>query len=142
MDASIKVAALTDIRPFGQSLSYHFIMIVSDEFISKFTSNFRHYEILLDVENPDKYQDEMEKVLSTEPVSDYLIYNIDKERKTSKSLFTLVAIFLYGFIVVIALIGITNIFNTITTSVELRAREFATLKSVGMTKREFNKWLV
>lgn len=139
LDASIKVAALTDIRPFGQSLSYHFIMIVSDEFISKFTSNFRHYEILLDVENPDKYQDEMEKVLSTEPVSDYSIYNIDKERKTSKSLFTLVAIFLYGFIVVIALIGITNIFNTITTSVELRAREFATLKSVGMTKREFNK---
>jgi len=50
-------------------------------------------------------------------------------------------IFLYGFITVIALIGITNIFNTITTNMELRSREFATLKSVGMTKKEFNRMI-
>ena len=43
----------------------------------------------------------------------------------------------------IALIGITNIFNTITTNMELRAPEFAMLKSVGMTGREFRRmiWL-
>ena len=57
------------------------------------------------------------------------------------SLYTLIAIFLYGFIAVIALIGITNIFNTITTNMELRSREFATLKSVGMTKKEFNRMI-
>ena len=45
---------------------------------------------------------------------------------------------MYGFIIVIALIGITNIINTINTSMELRSREFATLKSLGMTKKEFN----
>jgi putative ABC transport system permease protein len=55
----------------------------------------------------------------------------------------LVSIFLYGFITVVALIGITNIFNTITTNMELRAPEFAMLKSVGMTNREFRRmiWL-
>lgn len=54
-----------------------------------------------------------------------------------------VAIFLYGFLTVVALIGITNVFNTVTTNMELRAPEFAMLRSVGMTGREFRRmiWL-
>ena len=58
-----------------------------------------------------------------------------------KSLYILIAIFLYGFITVIALIGTTNIFNTITTNMSLRQREFATLKSIGMTNDEFNRMI-
>ena len=57
------------------------------------------------------------------------------------NLFTLIAIFLYGFIIVISLIGITNIFNTITTNMELRKQEFAMLKSIGMTTKEFNRMI-
>ena len=45
------------------------------------------------------------------------------------------SIFLYGFIIVITLIGITNIFNTITSNMNLRSKEFANLKSIGMTKK-------
>lgn len=56
----------------------------------------------------------------------------------SRRLVLLFGIFLYGFIAVVTLIGVTNIFNTITTNIALRAKEFAMLKSVGMTKREFN----
>jgi putative ABC transport system permease protein len=48
---------------------------------------------------------------------------------------------MYGFIAVIALIGVTNIFNTITTNIQLRAKEFAMLKSVGMTDDEFNRMI-
>ena len=50
-------------------------------------------------------------------------------------------IFLYGFIAVITLIGVTNIFNTITSNMELRQKEFAMLKSIGMTKKEFNRMI-
>ena len=50
-------------------------------------------------------------------------------------------IFLYGFIAVVSLIGITNIFNTVTTGMELRGKEFAMLQSIGMTKREFDKMI-
>jgi len=50
-----------------------------------------------------------------------------------------ISIFLYGFITVITLIGVTNIFNTITSNMELRQKEFAMLKSIGMTKKEFNR---
>ena len=69
---------------------------------------------------------------------EYASNNISDTLKQMHSLFLLVAIFLYGFITVIALIGITNIFNTITTNMDLRRREFAILKSIGMTKKEFN----
>ena len=50
-------------------------------------------------------------------------------------------IFLYGFIAIVSLIGITNIFNTVTTGMELRGKEFAMLQSIGMTKREFDKMI-
>ena len=39
------------------------------------------------------------------------------------------------------MIGITNIFNTVTTGMELRGKEFAMLQSIGMTKREFDKMI-
>ena len=51
------------------------------------------------------------------------------------------SIFIYGFITVITLIGITSVFNTITSNIELRQKDFATLKSIGMTKKEFNRMI-
>lgn len=54
---------------------------------------------------------------------------------------TLVSIFLYGFVTLISLIGVTNIFNTISTNVALRRREFAVLKSVGLTPQGLNRMI-
>ncbi len=69
------------------------------------------------------------------------IDNLKRNNRDSKSMLVIVSIFLYGFITVITLIGITNIFNTITTNMALRKKEFATIKSIGMTKKEFNKMI-
>jgi putative ABC transport system permease protein len=57
------------------------------------------------------------------------------------NLYLLVAIFLYGFIAVITLIGMTNVFNTISANIALRSSEFASLKSIGMTTKEFNRMI-
>lgn len=53
----------------------------------------------------------------------------------------LIAIFLYGFVAVVTLIGVTNIFNTITTNIALRTKELAMLRSIGMTSKEFNRMI-
>src|SRR5690606_13765846 len=45
------------------------------------------------------------------------------------------------FIVLITAISIANILNTISTSISLRKREFAMLKSMGMTPKGFNKMI-
>lgn len=65
--------------------------------------------------------------------------NVREAMRMMNNLYLLIAIFLYGFIAVITLIGVTNVFNTISANVILRAGEFAALKSVGMTSREFNR---
>lgn len=98
------------------------------------------YSAYVVAENADEYQDTLEKETAENPeysqISFY-VSNMDKEMRDEKSLFTLLGVFAYGLIVVIALIGITNIINTLSTGMELRSREFATLRSIGMTDKQF-----
>ena len=98
------------------------------------------YSAYVVVENADEYQDTLEKETAENPeysqISFY-VSNMDKQMRDEKSLFTLLGVFAYGLIVVIALIGITNIINTLSTGMELRSREFATLRSIGMTDKQF-----
>ena len=54
--------------------------------------------------------------------------NYKEEADYQNKTVLLISIFLYGFITVITLIGVTNIFNTITTNMNLRSKEFAMLK--------------
>lgn len=98
------------------------------------------YSAYVVAENADEYQDTFEKETEGNPeysqISFY-VSNLDKHMRDEKSLFTLLGVFAYGLIVVIALIGITNIINTLSTGMELRSREFATLRSIGMTDKQF-----
>lgn len=98
------------------------------------------YSAYVVAENADEYQDTFEKETEENPeysqISFY-VSNMDKQMHDEKSLFTLLGVFAYGLIVVIALIGITNIINTLSTGMELRSREFATLRSIGMTDKQF-----
>ncbi len=50
-------------------------------------------------------------------------------------------LFFYGFLTLITLIGVTNVINTLDTSIKLRRREFAMLKSVGLTPGAFRRML-
>lgn len=52
-----------------------------------------------------------------------------------------IKIFMYGFIILITMITFANIMNTITTSVASRRREFAMIKSVGITPKSFEKMI-
>ena len=51
-------------------------------------------------------------------------------------------ILLYGFVIVVSLIGSVNIINTLTTNIILRRREFATLKCIGLTQKGLRKMIV
>lgn len=138
MYCELQIAKITDKRPMGlERMNYGVYLIVSDEYMDKISQR-EHISLFIVTQNADMLQDEIDKVLGSEG---YYVNNIDANTKSMNSLYTLIAIFLYGFIVVIALIGVTNIFNTITTNMELRSREFATLKSIGMTNKEFNKMI-
>lgn len=145
------LAAITDKKAMGLQymLNNYGCLIISDsqmeEIKAQEPDNGRTYQIFIKSSDSDKQQDEIEKLLETNlqdlPSSEFHIRNLDLEMRERQSLLLLVAIFLYGFIIVIALIGITSIFNTITASMNLRSTEFAMLRSVGMTKKEFNRMI-
>lgn len=95
-------------------------------------------------EDSDKLEaDILDFSMNDKEYSKFGVYvsNYSKMMRTMNNSMLIVQIFIYGFIIVIALIGITNIFNTITTNMKLRSKEFAMLQSIGMTKSEFNRMI-
>lgn len=73
--------------------------------------------------------------------SSMIIVDYGENLRQFNAIMLIVGIFIYGFIGAISLIGLTNIFNTISTNMQLRSKEFASLKSIGMTKKEFNRMI-
>ena len=134
---NLEIGAISSIGPnLLKNLSNSYL-IISDEMFDKIAKT-NNLDIYYKASNADKLQDELDSYLNGES------YNIDNKEENVRimnNLFTLIAIFLYGFIIVISLIGITNIFNTITTNMELRKQEFAMLKSIGMTSKEFKRMI-
>ena len=69
------------------------------------------------------------------------LYDAADREETNRNLMFIINVFAYGFIVLISLIAAANVFNTISTGINLRRREFAMLKSVGMTQKGFHKMM-
>ena len=69
------------------------------------------------------------------------LYDNAEEIEAMRSTVTVVNVFSYGFIILISLIAVANVFNTISTNIALRRREFAMMKSVGLTTRGMHKML-
>jgi len=63
------------------------------------------------------------------------------ESEMNRNFIAIIRVFAFGFVIIISLISVANVFNTISTNVSLRRREFAMLKSVGMTQKGFNKMM-
>ena len=134
---NLEIGAISSIGPNLLKNLANSYLIISDEMFDKIAKT-NNLDIYYKASNADKLQDELDSYLNGES------YNIDNKEENVRimnNLFTLIAIFLYGFIIVISLIGITNIFNTITTNMELRKQEFAMLKSIGMTSKEFKRMI-
>ena len=137
----LEIISVTDEKYFSLNNDlYNPTLIISDELFDKIKpkENTHYINVYYKSSNAYKLQDDIDIVLKDES---YTLNNVDEQVKLMNNFYTLIAIFLYGFIIVISLIGITNIFNTITTNMELRRQEFAMLKSVGMTTYEFNRMI-
>lgn len=70
------------------------------------------------------------------------IVDVTRISQNFKLLAEISQILIYGFIIVLSLIGVTNIFNVVSSNMKLRKSDFATLKSIGITNKEFNKMII
>lgn len=144
----ITISKVTDKRPMGIEAIEIPTIFISDNYYAKDQLYFDAYSDFL-YANPGEASEGISAYLlekmSTDDESPRHMFGLDigSAREMADNLILLAAIFMYGFIVVVALIGVTNIFNTIYTNIHLRAKEFAMLKSIGMTDQEFHRmiWL-
>ena len=137
---NIKFDYISKLYPIGYKHNSSPVLFMSNaSYNNIFNENAENIEMYAKANNADKLQNIAEEYLGED--TSYRIDNNDEKMRTYDNLLLLISIFLYGFIIVISLIGVTNIFNTITSNIELRKSEFATLKSVGMTNKEFNRMI-
>lgn len=69
------------------------------------------------------------------------LFDLAESEESDRMMLMVIRVFSFGFIVLMSLISAANIFNTISTNVSLRRREFAMLRSVGMSPKEFSRMM-
>ncbi|CEO27872.1 ABC transporter permease [Paraclostridium sordellii] len=136
----LKVLATTDdLLPGNKMSTYMGIdFITYNEVGSKLGYDINSGNIYI---NSDKSKDTRNALKKIGEKYGYNVYDeVDNALKMEQSIIA-IKIFVYGFVLVISLVSITNIVNTISTNINLRKREFAIVKSIGVTPQGFNKMI-
>ena len=115
-----------------------YLLVSADTLKNNFDMDYISHDFFIDTDNSAELE---ETIKELDGGNSFEVYNVEKMANMYNAMTLVISIFAYGFIIVISLIGVTNIFNTITTNMRLRSKEFAMLKSIGMTKREFNRMI-
>ncbi|GAF64455.1 ABC transporter permease protein [Bacillus sp. TS-2] len=138
----VEIGALTNELPLGNFYSNlgSIILIVSPAAFEGIVDQMEYVNHTLYIQSNDPIatQEQLELMDNIDFMN---ITNTYMQRQADENLLKIMSIFMYGFITLITLISVANIFNTISTSIALRKREFAMLKSMGMTPKAFNKMI-
>ncbi|WP_312648212.1 ABC transporter permease [Aminipila sp.] len=93
-------------------------------------------------ENPGQSTAAMQTMIDGSGINaNYNLYNVYGILEQNRNITFIVNLFSVVFITMISLIAVANVFNTISTNIKLRRREFAMLRSIGMSDRDFNKMM-
>ncbi|CEQ16437.1 ABC transporter permease [Paraclostridium sordellii] len=136
----LKVLATTDdLLPGNKMSTYMGIdFITYNEVGSKLGYDINSGNIYI---NSDKSKDTRDALKKIGEKYGYNVHDeVDNALEMEQSIIA-IKIFVYGFVLVISLVSITNIVNTISTNINLRKREFAIIKSIGVTPHGFNKMI-
>ena len=104
-------------------------------------NQFRNTEYFLTSSDHAASFENLATMLTENGLSSRQLFDYAANAETNRNIVTIIRVFAYGFIVLISLIAAANVFNTISTNISLRRREFAMLKSVGMTQKGFRRMM-
>lgn len=126
--------------PVAINMIYPYSMLES--VVSEAALNqFRNTEYFLTSSNHTASFENLAPVLTENGLSSRQLFDYAANAETNRNVVTIIRVFAYGFIVLISLIAAANVFNTVSTNISLRRREFAMLKSVGMTQKGFRRMM-
>ena len=151
-DVTFKVVGiLKDFKPYRQNpgtIDYPIIEQVINEETAKNVRVLPYDDasVTIFIKTDKAYEIDEEisdlRVICAEKSSDASGFNTYEIKKANMSEQAITKILIYAFIGLIGLISMLNIFNTISFSVLLRKKEFAILKSIGMSEKQKNKMMM
>lgn len=113
-----------------------------DEVIGKESDDLSHVTVYLWAGNHSAATKAMFELLEqTGEKGSWSVFDLAESREMERMLIGILNVFAYGFIILISLIAAANVFNTISTNILLRRREFAMLKSIGLSDRGLGKMM-
>lgn len=137
-----EIAKVTDKMPYAiKNVNYPKLIAITTQKGLERTQNETFSNIYITAKNDKELESYINQIKVQYPELDMHVQNVKEQVQMQRNLKTIISIFLYGFIALISAIGVANIFNTISTNINLRRREFAMLKSIGMTDKGFKKML-
>ncbi len=150
-DRTFRIAATTDQVPIGFSTirsvndgGLGVDVFVSQAVFEKYLPSDYYYNVVyLSAADSGSLSDQIEELMTDPAYRDlaYSVLDITSQVRMIEQIIFLINTFSYVFIALISAIGIANIFNTISTGIILRQKEFAMLKAVGMSPKGFHKML-
>ncbi len=104
-------------------------------------NNFDELSFLIKTDNHLECCRQLTEMHQNEKMNYGIIYDKTAEIEQEENIVLIIKVFAYGFIILISLIAAANVFNTITTNIGLRRRDFSMLQSIGMNLKEMRKML-
>lgn len=122
-----------------------FALFMSESMYQDFSEYFLRTDPIktynIKCENPGVVSETLEKELKEQGIQSENVTNLNALYQQDRNTMMAVQILTYGFIILISLIAVANVFNTISTNFMLRRKEFAMLRSMGMSPKGFNRML-
>lgn len=132
-------------KPFfvrdSSGMRFIYPISLAEQVFEDFDAINNSYYYMLTSDNHAESYTAVQSILNDNGFNAKNLQNIAELEESERNIVTIIRVFSYGFIVLISLIAAANVFNTISTNISLRRREFAMLKSVGMTQKGFNKMM-
>lgn len=129
-------------KMFSYQNTFSPVIILSVDHLSGYVDNLKEctYEFGIKCDDSKQVNEEISNALNEKGIS-FNSFDASAEMQSINSILIIVEVFVFGFIALITLISIMNIINTISNSMNERRREFAMIRSVGMTPKSFMKMI-
>ncbi|MBR2045308.1 MAG: ABC transporter permease, partial [Agathobacter sp.] len=143
--ATLKIGAIVEDAPFFVNNIYELPIVypysLREAVLQELNEETFWCDYYIVSENHRESYKDLKNVLVEQGLSKSYLYDYAEGVEENRTLILIINVFSYGFIALISLIAAANVFNTISTNISLRRREFAMLKSAGMSDKEMNRMM-
>ncbi len=109
-------------------------ILIPESRISEFNAEIANKEIMIQSPNYANIQKLTTDYLTSVKLDeDVLIFNSAESYESQRNLAAMIRMFSTSFLILLTVISCANVFNVVTTTLNMRKREFAVLRSIGMT---------